>query len=234
MDVHCGSFPQQLVTHVHCFHVQQLAKNAMYEASLGAVLANSSKDLAGRQSNTFMQSACISLSMHPHPLCKKNHASDCAYILLSPPACRSSPQQTWLPQPGNPSPSSSPSHPSHVCKTFRLCHNSPGLAFTSVDVFAALEPLFSRLQLAPINDYVNLVELDDCLRDGCCCSTPVEVQLTLPMPAGAADVIISQVEEYLVKKLPEAISNVVCIGKLEDAQCAASTPMVAESRRRLV
>lgn len=123
-----------------------------------------------------------------------------------------------------------------VCKTFQVCHNSQGLAYTSVDIFAAMEPLFEQLQLSPINDYVNLVELDDCLPGGCCCSTPVEVQLTLPLqPGETAEKLMKLVGSYIEEKLPKAISNVVCIGQLRDAQCvAAGAPLIAEARRRLM
>ena len=131
-----------------------------------------------------------------------------------------------------------------MCKSFTLCHNSHGLAWTSVDVFSALEPLFEELQLkGEINDYVDVVALPGaCAKPGCCCSTPVEVQLSLPYaPGSSLDMLVDTVASFVRDSVPSAMRDVVCVGDLKDVACAAEeaaavaeqeeVPVIVERRR---
>jgi hypothetical protein len=138
-------------------------------------------------------------------------------------ARRARPQQALLPD----------QNEGAICRSLRLCHHSRGLAYTSIDVFAALEPLFDRLALRPVNDYVSIAAASGgpgCIRGGCCCSEPVEVRLSLPAPAGAeaAQLLEREVAAYVVKELPRALGGAAaCFGQLRGAPCAAAAIEIA-------
>jgi len=108
-----------------------------------------------------------------------------------------------------------------ACRTFRMCHNSKGVAYSSVEVFQALEPLFEELQLSPLTDYVDIVQLPGrCTSTGCCCSTPLEVTIRLP-----ADIPLSNkwwddvVAEYVADTMEILVPGAVCVGDVEVSEC---------------
>lgn len=123
-----------------------------------------------------------------------------------------------------------------VCKSFQLCHNSQGVAWTSIEVFSALEPLFQELQLpGELNDYVDVVALDGFADLGCACSTPVEVQLSLPLHAGGnADVLLDAVSAFVAQGMTSAMSSVICTTPLKGVQCQTEDPVLIQQRRRLL
>lgn len=118
-----------------------------------------------------------------------------------------------------------------VCHSFQLCHNSAGLAYTSVDLFAALEPLFTDLGLGAVNEYVDVSPMQSSAA-GCSCTTPVNVHLTIPVPMGeTASSISRQVLLFLEKELPVALSHVACQGEVQPVPCSQKD--IAVARRRL-
>lgn len=118
-----------------------------------------------------------------------------------------------------------------VCKSFRLCHNSRGLAWTSIEVFTALEPLFDQLKLSPMSDFVDVVAAPSV--EGCSCSTPVEVQLSFPVaPGSPAELLVNTVAAFIEQQLPK-MGDAICVTPLETVPCANRAAVVAESRRRL-
>lgn len=123
------------------------------------------------------------------------------------------------------------------CLTFSVCHESQGLAFTSVALFTALEPLFDQLGLGgySVNDYVTVRELDSgCLAGGCCCSTPVEVQLALPAAAGRGRQQAARLAAgFVADRLPRGMAGAKCTASVKASECAAA-PAVPDARRRLM
>jgi hypothetical protein len=121
-----------------------------------------------------------------------------------------------------------------LCRSLNLCHNSKGFAYSSVQVFSALEGLLNQLQLSPANDYVQLTQLNGCINEQCCCSTPIQINLSLPLhgkdAAAEADRLLQQTRHYLEQQLPHAIDGLVCVGQLEE--CAADTSSSSSSNSR--
>jgi hypothetical protein len=123
---------------------------------------------------------------------------------------------------------------STLCRTIRICHNSRGFAYSSVQVFSALEGLLSQLQLSPANDYVQLKQLNGCVSEQCCCSMPIQIQLNLPVhgkdAAAEADRLLQLTGRYLEQQMPRVIDGLVCVGQLEE--CAADTSSSSSRRGR--
>lgn len=118
-----------------------------------------------------------------------------------------------------------------VCRSFKICHNSKGAAWTTVQLFSALEPLLHQLKLEPATDYVEVRPLQGCLSSGCCCSTPVEVRFSLPVHrnkrTSAAE--LAAVTDYLQFKLPRELKGTACTaGMLGDCP-----PALAAERKLL-
>lgn len=99
-----------------------------------------------------------------------------------------------------------------ACRSFKICHNSKGAAWTTVQLFSALEPLLSELQLEPATDYVEVTPLQGCLASGCCCSTPVEVKFSLPVPGDQhkAAAQVAALTHFLKHKLPRELQGTAC------------------------
>jgi hypothetical protein len=122
-----------------------------------------------------------------------------------------------------------------LCRTIRICHNSKGFAYSSIQIFSALEGLLSELQLSPANNYVQLTQLNGCISEQCCCSTPVQIQLSLPVQGddaeADADRLLQLTRRYLEKQLPRAIDGLVCLGQMEDCAPDSSSSSSTSSSR---
>jgi hypothetical protein len=123
-----------------------------------------------------------------------------------------------------------------LCRTIRICHNSKAFAYTSAQVFSALEGLLSQLQLSPANDYVQLTQLSGCISEQCCCSAPTLIQLHLPV---RGDYVIAEEQRllqlarrYLEQQLPQAIDGLACVGQMEE--CAANAVGSSRAGRQLL
>jgi hypothetical protein len=118
-----------------------------------------------------------------------------------------------------------------VCRSFQICHNSKGAAWTTVQVFSALEPLLSKLKLEPATEFVEVTPLKGCITSGCCCSSPVEVKVSLPVHRNkqTAAAELAAVSEFLQFKLP---------GQLQGTSCTSSKlgncPPVLVAERKLL
>jgi hypothetical protein len=120
-----------------------------------------------------------------------------------------------------------------ACRSFKLCHNSKGLAWTTVQVFTAMEPLMRQLKLEAATDVVEVLPVKGCLSSGCCCSTPVEVRVSLPVhkDAKTAAQQLTLVSDFIQFKLARALKNTVCTaGRLGACPAAA---VVAGERKLL-
>lgn len=118
-----------------------------------------------------------------------------------------------------------------VCRSFKICHNSKGTAWTTVQLFSALEPLLHQLKLEPATEYVEVQPLTGCLTSGCCCSTPVEVRFSLPVHRDrqtAADELAA-VSEFLQFRLPREMKDTACTA----AVLGGCPPALAAERKLL-
>lgn len=111
--------------------------------------------------------------------------------------------------------------PRETCRSFRVCHNSKGIAYTSVEVFQALEPLFEELQLSPMSQYVDIEEVPgQCTSSGCCCSTPVEVIIRLPAEVQTSNKYWSDIiAEYVADTMDILMPEAVCVADVEESEC---------------
>jgi hypothetical protein len=118
-----------------------------------------------------------------------------------------------------------------VCLSYKICHNSKGAAWSTVQLFSALEPLLSSLKLDPATEYVEVKPLQGCLSSGCCCSTPIEVRFSLPVhqdkQKAAAE--LAAVTDFLQFRLPLELKGTKCTaGALGDCP-----PALAAERKLL-
>lgn len=79
-----------------------------------------------------------------------------------------------------------------------------------------MEGLFIQLQVSPATDYVEIEQLNDCITEQCCCNTPVQITIRLPVTAGSRPELHSLLQQYLEVQLPQALDGVVCKGQVED------------------
>lgn len=102
-----------------------------------------------------------------------------------------------------------------MCRSIKICHNSKGAAWTTVQVFSALEPLLTKLRLEPATESVEVKPLQGCLSSGCCCSTPVELRFSLPVhDKTAAALELAAVTEFLQFRLPRELQGTACTSGL--------------------
>ena len=117
------------------------------------------------------------------------------------------------------------------CVSFKICHNSKGPAWTTVQLFSALEPLLNKLQLEPATEYVEVTPLHGCLSSGCCCSSPVEVRVSLPVhqdkQTAAAE--LAGVKEFLQFRLPRELKGTAC-----SSGSLGNCPPVLAAERKLL
>lgn len=101
-----------------------------------------------------------------------------------------------------------------------------------------MEGLALQLNLRPIRDFVQIIQQKEvnqegCIKEGCCCSSPIEVQISIPRdPAGgeAADLLnLAILAEYVEHRLPTAPSGVTCMGQLQECK-----QLISEERRKLL
>lgn len=118
------------------------------------------------------------------------------------------------------------------CKKVQLCHNSNGVAYTTMDLFSSLEPIFSTLGLGAVNEYVDVVALPPMAIHGCSCSTPVEVGFSLPASNGHTAASVGRmVEAFIEEHLAARMRNLACHSEVEEAQCQPD--QLAAARRLL-
>lgn len=118
-----------------------------------------------------------------------------------------------------------------MCRSFRICHNSKGAAWTTVQVFSALEPLLTQLKLDPATEYVEVKPLQGCLTSGCCCSTPVEVRFSLPIHRDKATAAaeLADVNQFLRFRLPRELQGTACTS----GSVTECPPVIATERKLL-
>lgn len=101
-------------------------------------------------------------------------------------------------------------------------------------VFNALKGLGSQLQLSPIIEHIHISQRKEgCVKEGCCCSSPIEVQVSIPRdPTGgeAADLLnLAILDDYIGNIMPAQSGGVLCTGQLQECQ----QPISVERRKLL-
>lgn len=95
-----------------------------------------------------------------------------------------------------------------------------------------MEPLLTKLQLEPATDYVEVIPLQGCLSSGCCCSSPVEVRLSLPVHQDkrTAAAELASVKEFLQFRLPRELKDTACT----NGQLGKCPPALSAEQRKLM
>lgn len=120
-----------------------------------------------------------------------------------------------------------------ICRTLQLCHSSRTFALSTMAIFDAFESIAPQLQLYPLTEYIQVSQQGKhlCVRDSCCCSAPLEVQISIPINADhdeSADLLhLAVLEDFVANKLPEQLAGAVCIGGLQEC----NQPISVERRK---
>lgn len=107
----------------------------------------------------------------------------------------------------------------NTCHSYKMCLNSRGAAWASVEVYNALEPLLEQHNLAGGMSSLVTVSAAEPADLPCSCSTPVAVEFSLPE---------GSILDTIVQTLPKLV-DAICVTPLEDVECST----VVAQRRRL-
>ncbi len=100
-----------------------------------------------------------------------------------------------------------------ICKKLTFCQDEPDLEAAKEQVTATLQPLFDLINL-PAGRFLEFELMGvSCLSEGCCCSTPLEVSLRLPvLEDTAVEDVTELVDSWVAENLRDpAESNSVCV-----------------------
>jgi hypothetical protein len=100
-----------------------------------------------------------------------------------------------------------------ICKKLTFCQDEANLEAAKEQVTASLQPLFDLINL-PAGRFLEFEPLSlSCLSQGCCCSTPLEVTLRVPvLEDTAVEDVTELVDSWVSENLRDpAESNSICV-----------------------
>ncbi len=100
-----------------------------------------------------------------------------------------------------------------VCKKLTFCQDDANLDAAKEQVTASLQPLFDLINL-PAGRFLEFEPLSlSCLSQGCCCSTPLEVTVRVPvLDDTAVEDVTEVVDSWVSENLRDpAASNSICV-----------------------
>lgn len=117
-----------------------------------------------------------------------------------------------------------------ICRTVQICHDSRTNSGART-IFDAYHSLASKLQLKPLADFVHVSQQhkQTCIRNGCCCSSPVTVQVSIPLTGDEAADLKNLAILADFDKLPKQLAGAFCSGQLKECY----QPLSMERRRLL-
>lgn len=122
-----------------------------------------------------------------------------------------------------------------VCRSFKVCSAPDGAAYTSVQLFGALDKLVQDLGLpGAASEYADVKEVS---ASTCACaqgSPLLEVSLSLPVPAHlSAPLVAEAVDSFAADDAASAVGHARCLTAPRAALCAGSAADAAQFRRKL-
>lgn len=120
-----------------------------------------------------------------------------------------------------------------VCKSFKVCDVSS--SWGVADAFDMLQPLLGTLHLSPANKFIEVsASSSKFVSESCSCSSPVEVNVKIPVyQQGMVDTISALVDSYMEKSVAPGLKALPQAGCWADAsaELAAKSPMCVKPKQ---
>jgi hypothetical protein len=122
-----------------------------------------------------------------------------------------------------------------VCRSFKVCSAPDGAAYTSVQLFGALDKLVQDLGLP--GAAATYADVKEVAASTCACAqgTPLlEVSLSLPVPAHlSAPLVAEAVDSFAADDAASAVGHARCLSQPRAALCAGTAAEAQQFRRKL-